>query len=428
MKDEFLNDENKRSEKCYVLGRKEEGANGLLKIGRYYALDSSLGADVYVDVLHPHIILICGKRGYGKSYTAGVFIEEISNLEKDLKENLGVVIFDTLGIFWTMSYKNKYIKNELKTWGIEPKNLDILVMVPKKYVEEYRSNNIDVSSFSLRVSELSSHHWLQLFDVKSTEPFGVALTRAVQKMQSKSDHFSINDLLICIKNDKRCDDNVKGVAENLLSMVDLWGVFDENGVSINDLVSGGRITILDVSHLTDSNLKNIVVSVVAEKIFEERIKERKVHEQEKMGILRKRKGIPMVWLVIDEAQLFLPNDKQLLSKDILINSWMRQGRQPGLSLIMATQRPSALEPEVLSHSDIIICHRLTTQEDIDALSKIRPTYMHGDIKESIQKIGDEKGAALFIDDNSESIHIVKIRPRMSWHGGSESLVIEPVLK
>jgi len=122
--------------------------------------------------------------------------------------------------------------------------------------------------------------------------------------------------------------------------------------------------------------------------------------------------------------LFLPNNKEVLSKDVLINEWMRQGRQPGLSLVLATQRPSALESEVLSHSDIIICHRLTAQEDIDALSRIRPTYMHSDIKESIKKIGDEKGVALIIDDTSESAHIIKIRPRLSWHGGAESLVIE----
>jgi DNA helicase HerA-like ATPase len=149
-----------------------------------------------------------------------------------------------------------------------------------------------------------------------------------------------------------------------------------------------------------------------------------VQEQKKMGLSVKESGIPMVWLAIDEAQLFLPNDEDLLSKDVFINEWMRQGRQPGLSLLMATQRPSSLDSEVLSHSDIFICHRLTAQEDIDALSRIRPTYMHGDIKESIKKVGDERGVALIIDDTSESAHIIKIRPRLSWHGGAEPSVIE----
>ena len=92
--------------KQYVLGRKEKRLEGLLNIGRYYALDSSLGAEVHVDVLSPHIILICGKRGYGKSYTMGVFIEEISHLEKEVRDNLGVVVIDTLGIFWTMHFPN----------------------------------------------------------------------------------------------------------------------------------------------------------------------------------------------------------------------------------------------------------------------------------------------------------------------------------
>jgi hypothetical protein len=50
--------------------------------------------------------------------------------------------------------------------------------------------------------------------------------------------------------------------------------------------------------------------------------------------------------------------------------------------------------------------------------------MHGDIKESIKKVGDEHGVALIVDDTSESSHIIKIRPRLSWHGGAEPLVVE----
>jgi hypothetical protein len=56
------------SEKQYVLGRREKTGTGVLNIGRYYALDGSLGASVYCDALRPHMIFICGKRGYGKSY------------------------------------------------------------------------------------------------------------------------------------------------------------------------------------------------------------------------------------------------------------------------------------------------------------------------------------------------------------------------
>ena len=414
------------SDKTYILGRREKSNIGILNIGRYYALDSSLGSDVYVDILRPHIVLICGKRGYGKSYTIGVFIEEIANLEEEVKNNLGVVVFDTLGIYWTTKYENKDELDNLKAWNKTPKGFDINLFVPKKLVGQYEKNNISVNSFSIKTSELTSFHWCELFNVKSTDSLGIALTRAILDLNDREINYDISDILDFILKDSRLDNNTKNAAENFLKNAQSWGVFDKSGMSITDFVKRGVITVLDISQLPDPKLKDIVTSIVNKKIFEKRVISRKKKKKKKMGKKVSSEGIPMVWLAIDEAQLFLPNNVYTMGKDVFINQWMRQGRQPGLSLIMATQRPSALDQEVLSHSDIILCHRLTAQEDIDSLSKIRPTYMHGTIRESIKKVGDERGVGLIVDDTSESSHIIKIRPRLSWHGGAESLVIDPI--
>jgi hypothetical protein len=412
------------SEKQYVLGRREKTGGGVLNIGRYYALDGSLGAPVYLDALRPHVIFICGKRGYGKSYTIGVFLEEIAGLEDTVKQNLGVVVLDTLGIYWTTRFPSKESPEKIIRWDRKPEGFPVRLLVPKHAIEEYLKNGISVERFSLRVAELSPMHWCQLFDVKATDPVGIVLTRVILSLQSSSCLFSIAEILSCIQQDERTTDVVKGAVENFFIMAESWGVFDTQGLSITDLVRRGVLTVLDLSVLQSPVLKDIVVALVCEKIFEERVKERKVLEQKKMGFTVEEKGIPLVWLAVDEAQLFVPQGKKTLSKEVLIEEWMRQGRQPGLSLIMATQRPSAVEPEVLSHSDIIICHRLTAQEDIDTLSRIRPTYMHGDISESIKKIGSEKGVALLVDDTSESIHVIKVRPRVSWHGGAEPVIKE----
>ncbi|MCZ7403242.1 MAG: hypothetical protein O8C61_13560 [Candidatus Methanoperedens sp.] len=107
-----------------------------------------------------------------------------------------------------------------------------------------------------------------------------------------------------------------------------------------------------------------------------------------------------------------------------MNEWLRQGRQPGLSVVFATQRPAALHPDVMSQSDIIICHRLTAQDDISALEAVRPTYMREGIGDSLKKMGMEKGVAFIVDDNSESAHVVRMRPRKSWHGGDEPSALE----
>ena len=410
------------SEKQYVLGRREKLRGGVLHLGAYYALDGSLGAPVFLDVLHPHVVFICGKRGYGKSYTIGVFLEEIASLEESVRQELGVVVIDTLGIFWTMQCPSNESVETITRWGRIPEGFMIRLLVPGSAMEAYLKKGIQTERLSLCVAELSPMHWYRLFDVKATDPVGIVVTRAVLTLQSSGHHFSIAEILACIQADERADDGVKGAVENLFLMVESWGVFKKDGLSVKDIVQRGVVTILDLSHFQSSVLKDIVVSLVSKKIFEERVKERKVYELRKMGRVIEGQGIPLVWLAVDEAQVFLPAERTTLSKEVLIDEWMRQGRQPGLSLIMATQRPSAVEPEVLSHSDIIVCHRLTAQEDIDALSRIRPTFMQGDIRDSIKQIGVEKGVALLIDDTSETIHVIRVRPRVSWHGGAEPVI------
>jgi len=64
-----------------VVGRRESSSHGLLHVGWFHALDGSCGAPVFCDALHPHVMLICGKRGYGKSHTIGVLVEELAGLE-----------------------------------------------------------------------------------------------------------------------------------------------------------------------------------------------------------------------------------------------------------------------------------------------------------------------------------------------------------
>jgi len=413
-----------QSNQRYVLGRKDKTGGGVLTLGRYYALDGSLGASVYFDVLRPHMIFICGKRGYGKSYSIGVFLEEIAALDASIKQHLAVVVLDTLGIFWTMQFPSKENLERLHRWGLKPAGCPIHLFIPRKPTENYSQKELLAKPFSLRIADLSPYQWCELFDVTLTDPVGVALTQAILLLQATGTNFSIKDIISSVQQDNRIDSVVKCAVHNLFSMASAWGVFEKDGLSITDLLHPGGITILDLSVLPSMRLKDVIVALLSEQIFEERVKSRKLSEQKKIGFQILDKGIPLVWLAVDEAQVFLPSGKNTLSKHVLIDEWMRQGRQPGLSLLLATQRPSAVESEVLSHCDMFLCHRLTAQEDIDALRRIRPVYMQGDIQESLRKIGSAKGVALLVDDTSESVHVVQLRPRFSWHGGAEPTIHE----
>src|SRR5690606_29763495 len=146
----------------HVLGNEENPRKGLLSIGNYMALDHSRGAAVYLDALKPHAVLICGKRGYGKSYTMGCLLEELSLLEPDIKRRLASFVIDTMGIFWTMNYPNTFEAPTLKNWNCAPVGLEAEIFVPEGKVEAYRKRNINVKPFFIPVRELSGNQWCRI--------------------------------------------------------------------------------------------------------------------------------------------------------------------------------------------------------------------------------------------------------------------------
>ena len=176
------------SDKIYVLGRREKGGRGILNIGRYYALDGSLGSNVYLDGLKPHVITICGKRGYGKSYTMGVFVEEMMLLEEEVRNNIGLVIIDTLGIFWTFHYPNRRQEEEIKRWGMETEKFDFTIFSSPENVEEYRKKGMDARALFIKTSELEPHHWAQLFNLSLTDYVAAAIGRAVNDLKEKGEY------------------------------------------------------------------------------------------------------------------------------------------------------------------------------------------------------------------------------------------------
>ena len=94
------------------------------------------------------------------------------------------------------------------------------------------------------------------------------------------------------------------------------------------------------------------------------------------------KTIPMVWIMIDEAHQFIPNEGMTAATEPLLTI-IKEGMEPGISLLKITQRPGRLHPDALAQSDLIISHRLTARVDIEALRGIMQTYVLEDIQELI---------------------------------------------
>lgn len=405
--------------KQYVLGRRDFNTDaGTLNVGRYLALDKSTGSDVYIDALRPHVILICGKRGYGKSYTMGILIEELDSLEPDVKKNIASLVIDTMGIFWTMRHANKKELDILSRWELSPKGFEVEVFVPAGNVNQYNEMHMNVQPFSISASDLSGYDWCSLFRIDPINPLGIILIKTIEDLKENSGTFSLKEIVRSIGMSDEVDKNMQNAAQNYFRIAESWGVFKE-GAGISGIIRKGAISILDLSSVDNQDIRSIIVKIICKKIYDERIKARRLHERIEMGDKSTEEGIPMVWMFIDEAHMFLPCERETPATSVLVNEWLRQGRQPGLSVIFATQRPAALHFDVISQSDIIICHRLTAQDDISALEAVRPTYMREGIGEALKKMGTGKGVSFIVDDTSESAHVVQMRPRKSWHGGAE---------
>ncbi|MGC8812228.1 MAG: LAGLIDADG family homing endonuclease [Candidatus Aenigmatarchaeota archaeon] len=280
-----------------------------------------------------------------------------------------------------------------------------------------RDNSYATSSFVV--------HNCMAFNLKRTEPAGVALEKIINQLLESKQKFSIDDIIIKIRDDKETSQEVKSALENMLTVANQWGVFGEKGINIDDIIQPGQISVVDVSRLRATeawSVRNFIVAIIARKIYEYRLLARKEEEIAKLERRELEKRYPMVWLIVDEAHNFCPSDFETVSSQPFLTI-AKQGREPGVSLVVITQMPNKIHQDILSQCDLVISHRLTSRDDLQALHAVYQTYMAEEIEKMINRLPRWPGAALILDDNLEKIFTINARPRYSWHAGGTAIVV-----
>lgn len=407
---------------------------GYVKMGQY----TSLSNKIMMDVARSHVILVAGKRGSGKSYTLGVIAEELTNLPQMEGQNIGSLIFDTMGIYWTMKYRNEKDKALLEQWNLKPKNLPVTIFVPFGHYESYIDKGIPVDEgFALDITEMKAEDWVLTFGLDIINPVSVLIQRTMTHIRdTMGDIFDLRDIISELSKDEKSPPEVRNAAVGLFEAADTWGIFSEKDsdvkpTKVRDLVSGGKTTVLDLSVYNSVgafNIRALVISLLSRKIFNERMSARKKEETEAVGkslsllSTTEKKEYPLAWIFIDEAHEFLPLNGKTVASDALIQL-LREGRQPGISLVLATQQPGQIHRDVMTQSDVVIAHRVTSKDDLDALNYIMQSYVLESIQQEMDDLPTAKGSAIILDDNSERIYPMRVRPRFTWHGGEAPTAI-----
>ena len=337
----------------FVIGREdgvEAGPAG--DLGSYRALDGSEGAPLHIDLDGPHAMLIVGKRGYGKSYTLGVIAESLARAR-----GVAPVIIDPMGVFDTLG-------EEADGEPVPTTVVDDPLVTP---------------------GSLDPRSWCALLGLSPESGAGGLVWQAAENCSSLPEMRAHVEDTDAPKVDKRA-------ATNHISLAESWDIFDPDGMTAADLGSD-EITVVDVSGL-DAAPMNAVARGIGEALYRARVD----------------RDIPRLpWVLMDEAHTFFDGVARSALETILT-----RGRAPGVSLIMATQRPSVVPEVAVSQSDILISHRLTSETDLEALDAAQPTYMKSSLGE---RLPTGPGEVVIIDDSTETVHAAQIRRRATPHGG-----------
>jgi len=383
--------------------------------------DTTTGDMVRIDAERSQRILVCGKTGTGKSYSLGVCIEEIANLGTNI-----VLVIDPQGIFWTMAEANTVPEEVDGLWGFDrsPQGFPINLMVPGDPVERFgdaeipeamEQRGIQVRSLRLNPSDLTPEMWCDLFNLDINELQGIMLFKAVRNCKKRLGRDFLIDDIAAEVDRLRGLDKTKEAVQRKLDMAYDWQIFaTDHHREIWEILRPDQINILDLSVIAQGRygLRNLVLAVLANFIFRKRTIARR----------REALGLPAdtqkVWLVIDEAHNFCPSGKSTLSKEILIR-WAKEGRQPGLSLVVASQQPSAIDSEILTQCGIRVVHRITSKRDFKAVNALSQDYLGDGLQAQIKQLKGP-GRTLIIDDREETVIHTQVRPRQSLHGGGSA--------
>jgi uncharacterized protein len=427
-----------------IIGRTKEdkerfGNQGAILLGKHYVTMGqtvALSNKIYLDMIRSHVVFVCGKRGGGKSYTMGVIAEGMADLEQHIKQNLAIVMLDTMGIYWSMKYPNNKERDLLDGWQMQPKGLNIIIYTPIGFYKKAQEEGIPTDyPFAILPSELLGSDWITTFGIEQNSAAAVLIERIVHQLQESGKRYSLNDIIGLVNKEQEIDATTKAAVRNHFLNAQGWGIFSERATPITELAQAGQVTVLDLSaYATEENgwaIKSLVTGIVSQKLFIQRMVARK--EEEFRQVKRDvnylaaddnlEQQMPLVWLVIDEAHEFLPNVGKTLATDPLVTI-LREGRQPGISLILASQQPGKIHTDVMTQADVVISHRITAKLDTDALAMLMQSYLRIGLDKLLDGLPRASGAALILDDNNEKMFPMQVRPRFTWHGGESPVAIK----
>lgn len=423
------------------LGRRVDEAqlaSGFLgKVIEQSAGRSVLDYGLWLDLAFPHVIGVFGTRGTGKSFDLGIIAESVAGMPSVIAGSIPgstAVIFDVQDQFWTLALSPSQELPEdaghlgaLKQWGLDPAGLpDVRLWQPGQAV----STLPNLTELHIAPGQLHLDDWLAILELERYSPMGQAFQTLLREFgnQAPADlaRRAIPSALLSTFQQSTIDAlrwRLEAVAEHNL--------IQEPGIEIHELLVPGRISILLLRTLNEA-LRALTVSVLV-RLFSSLMG--RYHQARKVarrhGAPRPEEVLPdRLWAFLDEAHVIVPKEGRTAASGPIVD-YVKRGRDAGLSLVFATQQPSAVDNRLMSQVDLTITHSLGFESDLTAAVGRMPTrtsVVYQRAGTEFRSLGDvirslDPGEAVVADAAKGRVVLGKLRPRLSAHGGNTPAVV-----
>jgi len=358
--------------------------------GAYIGLlrNHSLRVELDINQLVQRHVSVLAKTGGGKSYLLGVLIEEL------LRHKVTCVIIDPHGEYGSLRVPSEKSARHAK-FAVEPQGF-------ARQVEEYSPDvslnpNAKPLTFSLRA--LDPRDLLVFMGLSNVKSYLGPLKQLLEQVATANPDFAVKDLV-------RAAEGAEGaIFETLherLEYVEQTKLLGPVGTSLNDLVQRGSATLVNLRGVAP-DVQELVVARLSSTLFEN----------------RKKGKIPPLFLVIEEAHNFAPQQGTASCSRILKNI-ASEGRKFGLGLCAVTQRAARIDKSVLSQCNTQLILQVTNPLDLKAIAQSIEGLTDG-MTEMIQSL--PVGVALVTGGGYHTPLFCEVRPRATRHGGESVQIV-----
>ena len=330
---------------------------------------------------------LCGQSGSGKTYALGVLLEQLY-----LETRLRIVVLDPNADFVNLNKVREGVSDELRRgWAargpVTVLGSDATGAAPLRL--RFATMPRAAQAALLRLDPLHDRGEYGLFIRRSTDGASQSIDSVVAELrEGGSDERALAQRI-----------------ENLGLLE--WEVWAADKASAAEVVeNGSELTVLDLNGFKDPHESTAVCLDLIERLWAQRASR-----------------TPTL-IVLDEAHNLCPAQPTGAVQIALVERLVQiaaEGRKYGLWLLLSTQRPSKLHPQVLSQCDNLVLMRMNSRTDLAELATVFG-FVPPDLLDASP--GFTQGQALIAGPLVSVPTLLQMGARITVEGGSDVRVPE----